>query len=176
MSNNALLQVRLRSSRQDGAPEGEGKEDDAEVRLQEKRNLACQLLATECEKSRFDSDQDRENIEGFREVFQGLEFQEFMRLFITGMQRLDKRLYNKKVCSRVLNEAWAHYLVCGIKLGEWASGKEFGLHGLSDQSIETFRGYIKSLAKKVYDADMKDHPISEDTGSPESVCDMSICI
>ena len=176
MSKSAALQKSLGSSRQDGASKGKGNEGDAEVRLQERGKLACERLATECEQSRHSQDHDRKQIGGFKKVFQGLEFDEFMRLLITCMQTLDQRLYNKKVCSRVINEAWAHELVCGIKLGEWAKGKKLVLHGLSAESIETFRGYTEALAKRLYDADMKDHSGSEDAGSTVLVCDMSMCI
>jgi hypothetical protein len=92
------------------------------------------------------------------------------------MQTLDKNLYNKKVCSRVLNEAWSEELVCGIKLGEWASEKkQLVLDGLSEASINTFREYTKILASKVSAFDLKNKLGNEDAGSQKSVCDMSMC-
>jgi len=185
MSTSALRQVTLRSSKHDCVPQGNGEADDSEVRLQslrsssleDKRKLACKLLATECAQRQVSPDNPRQHMAYFEDVFKGLQFEEFMRLLITCMQTLDKSLYIKKVCCRVLNEAWAAELVCGIKLGEWASGKKkLVLDGLSDASINIFRDYTKILANKVCEYDRKNLSGNEDAGSPKSVCDMSICI
>lgn len=184
MSIGAPRSVTRSSSLQDCVPQGNGKDDDAEVRqpslrsssLERKRLSACKLLATECAQRKVSADTPRQNMAGFEEVFKGLQFEEFMRLLITCMQTLEKNLYNKKVCSRVLNEAWSEELVCGIKLGDWASGKkQFVLDGLSDASINTFREYTKILASKVYACDLKNTSGNEDAGSQKSVCDMSMC-
>ena len=184
MSIDAPRLVTRSSSLQDGVPQGNGKDDDAGVRqlslrsssLEQKRQSACELLATECAQRKVSADASRHHIAGFAEVFKGLQFEEFMRLLITCMQTLDKNLYNKKVCSRVLNEAWSEELVCGIKLGEWASEKkQLVLDGLSEASINTFREYTKILASKVSAFDLKNKLGNEDAGSQKSVCDMSMC-
>lgn len=185
MSFGAPRSVTRSSCLQDSVPQGNGKDDDgAGVRqlslrsssLEQKRQSACELLATECAQCKVSADASRQHIAGFKEVFKGLQFEEFMRLLITCMQTLDKNLYNKKVCSRVLNEAWSEELVCGIKLGEWASGKkQLVLDGLSEASINTFREYTKILASKVSAFDLKNKLGNEDAGSQKSVCDMSMC-
>ena len=184
MSIDAPRLVTRSSSLQDGVPQGNGKDGDAGVRqlslrsssLEQKRQSACELLATECAQRKVSADASRHHIAGFAEVFKGLQFEEFMRLLITCMQTLDKNLYNKKVCSRLLNEAWSEELVCGIKLGEWASGKkQLVLEGLSDASINTFREYTKILASKVSAFDLKNKLGNDDAGSQKSVCDMSMC-
>jgi hypothetical protein len=185
MSFGAPRSVTRSSSLQDSVPQGNGKDDDgAGVRqlslrsssLEQKRQSACELLATECAQRKVSADAPRQHIAGFKEVFKGLQFEEFMRLLITCMQTLDKNLYNKKVCCRVLNEAWSEELVCGIKLGEWASGKkQLVLDGLSEASINTFREYTKILASKVSAFDLKNTSGNEDAGSQKSVCDMSMC-
>lgn len=184
MSFGAPRSVTRSSGLQDSVPQGNGKDGDAGVRqlslrsssLEQKRQSACELLATECAQRKVSADASRHHIAGFAEVFKGLQFEEFMRLLITCMQTLDKNLYNKKVCSRVLNEAWSEELVCGIKLGEWASGKkQLVLDGLSEASINTFREYTKILASKVSAFDLKNKLGNEDAGSQKSVCDMSMC-
>jgi len=184
MSIDAPRSVTRSSSLQDGVPQGNGKDDDAGVRqlslrsssLEQKRQSACELLATECAQRKVSADASRHHIAGFAEVFKGLQFEEFMRLLITCMQTLDKNLYNKKVCSRVLNEAWSEELVCGIKLGEWASEKkQLVLDGLSEASINTFREYTKILASKVSAFDLKNTSGNEGAWSQKSVCDMSMC-
>jgi hypothetical protein len=184
MSIDAPRSVTRSSSLQDGVPQGNGKDDDAGVRqlslrsssLEQKRQSACELLATECAQRKVSADASRHHIAGFAEVFKGLQFEEFMRLLITCMQTLDQNLYNKKVCSRVLNEAWSEELVCGIKLGEWASEKkQLVLDGLSEASINTFREYTKILASKVSAFDLKNTSGNEGAWSQKSVCDMSMC-
>jgi hypothetical protein len=185
MSFDAPRSVTRSSSLQDSVPQGNGKDDDgAGVRqlslrsssLEQKRQSACELLATECAQRKVSADASRHHIAGFAEVFKGLQFEEFMRLLIGFMQTLDTNLYNKKVCSRVLNEAWSEELVCGIKLGEWASGKkQLVLDGLSEASINTFREYTKILASKVSAIDLKNKLGNDDAGSQKSVCDMSMC-
>jgi len=58
MSKSAPVQESLRSSRQDGASKGNGKEGDVVVRPQEQRNLAGELVAPEFEQGKYSPEQD----------------------------------------------------------------------------------------------------------------------
>jgi len=149
------------------------------------RRLACETFARECAESKVDPAHPRKNSLLFEEAFKDLGFQDFMRQIITCMESFDETLYNKTVCSRVIHEAWAMELVCGIKLGEWATGN-LALEGLCEDSSGRFREFTQKIANRVCQADKaKDverkrqgNGTSAQQGarSPPPVGDMSICI